>query len=100
MELIRIQEMLTVMDMKSDETGLPIPFAFTFITCDLDKNTGGKRITCANAIMVGGLKSDSTLRNPSHFRNYTRNYAALGNSEIRKFHPLLVEDFNGLKVIL
>jgi hypothetical protein len=99
MQLIKVNEMLAVMDLK-DESGAPIPFSFTFDTCDQVHNTGGKRITCKNVIIVGGTTSKSSARNPNHHKHYTRNFRSVNNMEIRKFHPLLVEYFNDMKVIL
>ncbi|SEM66331.1 hypothetical protein SAMN05192574_101385 [Mucilaginibacter gossypiicola] len=99
MELIRVQEMLAVMDLKGED-GLPIPCNFRFIDCNLKKGTGGKRITVKNVVIVGGVSSDSTQRNPNHFQNYTRNFRSIYNNEIRKFHPLLVEEFNNMRVVL
>lgn len=98
MDFIRVSEMLEVMNMK-DENSLSIPFDFTFDTCNLKKGTGGKRITCKRVVLVGGVASNSTQRNPDHFTNYTRNFRSINNQEIREFHPLLVEVFNGMKVV-
>lgn len=99
MDLIRISEMLATMDMKNED-GFPIPFDFTFITCNLSKNTGGKRIACKNVIIVGGSISNSKVKDQDHFKNYTRNFRSADNQEIRQFHPPLVETFNGMKVVL
>lgn len=87
------------MDMKGEDNQ-PIPFAFTFVTCNLKKETGGKRITIDKAVIVGGVVSNSTLKDQNHFKNYTRNFRSVNNQEIRQFHPLLVETFNGMKVVL
>ena len=99
MEFIRVSEMLAIMDMKGDD-GLSIPFNMRFITCNIKKNTGGRRITSNRVVLVGGVHSNSSIRNPEHFKNFTRNFRSLNNNEIREFHPLLVEEFNGLKVVL
>jgi hypothetical protein len=93
MEFIRVAEMLAVMEMK-DEGEYPIPFGMRFDTIE------GKRITCSQGILVGGMVSNSTARNPNHYANFTRNVRFVDSQEIRKFRPLLVEEFNGLKVIL
>lgn len=87
------------MDMKGDD-GQPIPFNFTFITCNLKKNTGGKRIKCENVIIIGGSVSSGAKKDQDHYKNYTRNFRSVNNQEIRQFHPPLVETFNGMKVVL
>jgi hypothetical protein len=99
MEFLRVGEMLNIMDMKGED-GEPIPFKMRFDTASVTDNTGGKRITVEDVILVGGTNSKSTLRNPDHFRNYTRLFKSIHNEEIRKFRPLLVEEFNDMKVIL
>ncbi|MDB4919844.1 hypothetical protein [Mucilaginibacter sp.] len=99
MEFVRISEMLQIMGMK-DEDGQPIPFKFRFDTCNLKDGTGGKRISMTDVILVGGAVSRSNTQNPGHFANYTRNFRSINNQEIRKFHPLLVEEFNDMRVIL
>lgn len=99
MELIRVNDMLKTMQMRDSEQKL-IPFQLTFITCDLKQQTGGKRISYDAAVLVGSGASRSDDRNPSHFSNYTRNLKGEGTEAIRKFHPLLVESFNGKTVVL
>ena len=99
MELIRVADMLQTMQMRNaDRT--PIPFSIRFVTCDQKQGTGGKRIEYSEAVLVGGGVSKSEEKNPGHFANYTRNLKGIGTEQIRKFHPLLVEEFNGKKVIL
>lgn len=99
MDLIKVKEMLDVMDAK-DDNGQLIPWSMTFVTCNLKKQTGGKRITVKDCILVGGSVSNSNLRNPNHGKNYTRNFRSIHNNEIREFHPLLVETFNDMRVVL
>lgn len=91
--------MLEIMQMRGDDGNL-IPFSITFITANKKEGTGGKRITYEAAIIHGWALSKSELRNPNHFENYTRNLQGVGTNEIRKFHPLLVDFFNGKTVCL
>lgn len=99
MDFIRVSEMLDIMQ-KKGEDGLPIPFNMRFVTCNIRKNTGGKRITCTNVVLVGGAMTTSTVKDQAHFKNFTRNFRSVNNVEVRQFHPLLVEEFNNLKVVL
>ncbi len=99
MEFIRVSEMLGIMDMKNED-GQPIPFDFSFITCNIKNNTGGKRIEMKNAVIVGGAATKSAVRDQDHYGNYTRNFRSVNNDQIRQFHPPLVEIFNGMKVVL
>jgi hypothetical protein len=99
MEVIKVNEMLAIMNTR-DEAGELIPATIRAITCNVKKGTGGKRITYKDVILVGGSTSNSTVRNPNHFQNFTRNIKSIRNSEIREFHPLLAEEFNGMRVVL
>lgn len=92
-------EMLAVMEAKGEDVQ-PIPFDMTFITCNLKKGTGGKRIHCKDVVLAGGVTSNSSIRNPDRFKNYTRLFRPVANEELRAFHPLLVELFNGNRVVL
>lgn len=76
------------------------PFEVTFVTCDRKKGTGGKKLTIKQAVIDGGSKSNSELRNPNHGKNYTRNLRSVDSDKIIKFHPLLVTRFNGQPVML
>ncbi|WP_342645006.1 hypothetical protein [Mucilaginibacter sp. CSA2-8R] len=98
-DLIRVADMLEIMQMRSDDGNL-IPFSITFVTANKKEGTGGQRISYEAAVLYGFAKSNSTIRNPAHHANYTRNLVGVGTNEIRKFHPLLVEYFNGKTVIL
>lgn len=91
--------MLKTMAMRTSD-GEPIPFSITFVTCDQKKNTGGEKITLAEAVLVGGGKSNSDSRNPNHFENYTRNIKSAKGDRILKIHPLLVTRFNQMQITL
>jgi len=99
MDWIRIADMLATMQMRGQD-GERIPFSITFVTASLKEDTGGQRITYEEAVLVGGGTSNSDLKNPDHFANYTRNLKAVGTDELRKFRPLLVDYFNGKTVTL
>ncbi|GAA4327439.1 hypothetical protein GCM10023149_30820 [Mucilaginibacter gynuensis] len=99
MEIIRVNEMLAVMEMKGAD-GLPIPWSGRFIELNLKAGTGGKRISVKNVVLLGGGQSKSNYRNPNHYQNFTRNFRSINNQEIRKFHPLLMETFNDMRVVL
>ena len=98
-EVIRVADMLKTMALR-DDSGALLPFNATVITCDRALGTGGKRIVYENAILDGGPGSNSEGRNANHFENFTRNLRMEGTSQVRKFHPLLVEQINGKPVVL
>ena len=98
-EVIRVGDMLKTMALR-DDNGALVPFTATVITCDRALGTGGKRIEYENAILDGGPNSKNDARSANHFENYTRNLRIEGTSQVRKFHPLLVEKFNGKTVVL
>ena len=91
--------MLAIMQMR-DQEGNRLPFKITYTTASLSAGTGGERITYESAVLVGGAISKSEQKNPDHFANYTRLLKGEGTEEVRKFRPLLVDSFNGKKVIL
>ncbi|RQO65114.1 hypothetical protein DBR40_24725 [Pedobacter sp. KBW01] len=92
--------MLNVMNQR-DGNGNFIPFgSITWVKCNLKDNTGGEKITLANAVLEGSGKSNSSKKNPNHFENYTRNIRAFDGDRIMKIHVLLITRFNGDKVIL
>jgi hypothetical protein len=99
MDLIRVPDMLATMQMRGQD-GNRLPFSITFVTANLTAGTGGERISYEQAELLGSGMSSSELRNPDHYANYTRNLQGVGTNEIRKFHPLLVETFNGKTVVL
>ena len=94
---ISAKDMLEIMQMRGDDREF-IPFSITFVTADLKKGTGGKKITFDQAIFVGGISNKNKSRNPNHFENYTRNIRHLMSDRIITIHPLLVTKFNGMKV--
>lgn len=77
-----------------------LPNEITFVTCDRKKGTGGKKITIKKAVPIGGPQSASELRNPNHYRNYTRNIRSVDSDKIIKIHPLLITRFNGQPIML
>ena len=91
--------MLSVMESRGED-GQPIPWEAVLETCNLKKGTGGKRLRVSNVILVGGTNSNSSIRNQNRYENFTRNFRSVDNEEIRQFHPLLVETFNGVRVTL
>lgn len=94
---ISAKDMLEIMQMRGDDREF-IPFSITFVTADLKKGIGGKKITLDKAIFVGGISNKNKSRNPNHFENYTRNIRHLMSDRIITIHPLLVTKFNGMKV--
>jgi len=99
MELIRVSEMLKTMEMKGED-GLPIPWSASIIKANIKENTGGVRFKVNDVVLVGGSTSNSSVRDQNKHGNYTRNFRSIHNNEIRQFHPLLVEEFNGMRVVL
>ena len=97
-EFISVRDMLNTMMMRGQDREL-IPFSITFVTADLKKGTGGKKITYDSAVFVGGpSKREGKARNPNHYDNMTRNIRHRDSDRITTIHPHLVIKFNGLKV--
>lgn len=99
MDAIRLPDLLRILYECSSD-GEFVPNEITFVTNDRKKGTGGKKITIKQAIPVGGPKSSSELRNPNHYRNYTRNIRSVDSDKIIKIHPLLITRFNGQPIML
>lgn len=98
-EMIRIPDMLNVMQQR-DGNGDYIPFGpITWVTCDSKRNTGGEKITLERAVLVGGPSKSDRKYNPKHFENYTRNIRAADGDRLMKIHVLLVTRFMGFKTI-
>jgi hypothetical protein len=89
----------------------PQPFSISYVTCDLEKDTGGELIsfehcTLSNLNFAGS--SDYTAsehdklkrKNPRHWYNGTRNIKPLGSDMVRKLHIWLIYEFNGMAVTL
>ncbi len=96
--MISVKDMLWTMQSRTTDGEL-IPFKIKFVTLNLKAGTGGDIIILDSAVLVGGSKSKSELRNPDHFNNYTRNIRATAGDKIIKMHPLLVIEFNDASVI-
>lgn len=96
-EFISVKDMCNVMAMRGEDREL-IPFSITFVTADLKKNTGGKKITLDEAVFVGGPSKRGSSRNPNHYDNFTRNIRHYRSDRIITIHPHLVLRFNGMKV--
>lgn len=115
-KLIRSKMSITVRDacelMKAmDGRKRPQPFSISYVTCDLEKGTGGELITYEMATLsnlnFGGSKDYTAAeydklqrRNPRHWYNGTRNIKPLGGQDIRKLHIWLIMEFNGMAVTL
>lgn len=97
-EFISVRDMLNTMMMRGRDREL-IPFSITFVTADLKKGTGGKKITYDQALFVGGPSRKSKTRNPQHYSNMTRNIRHKNSDRITTIHPHLVLMFNGLRVV-
>lgn len=96
-DFISIKDMLNIMQMRGHDREL-IPFSITFVTADLRKGTGGKKIVFDQAVFVGGVSKKSKVRNPNHYDNFTRNIRHVQSDRIITIHPLLVMKFNGMEV--
>jgi hypothetical protein len=98
--MIRVVDMLNVMNTR-DGNGEFVPFGeITWVTCHKTNNTGGEKISLSNAVLYGGGKSNAKKYNPEHFAHYTRNIRAADGNRPMKLHVLLIIRFNGAKVIL
>jgi hypothetical protein len=89
----------------SDENGNPLPFNITFVTCDVNRKTGGKLKTMKQAYMTVTERkrtADATKVNAKasqrHFSNATRNIKSV-SGELNKLHIYLITRLNGIPVI-
>jgi hypothetical protein len=80
---------------KTDRAGKPLPFAITFITCDLNRKTGGERISHRAT-----LNKPGGANKKYHERNDVRNIRIVNSEAIRAVHPLLITHFNGKEVYI
>ncbi len=109
--MIALIDVLNLMD-EVDVSGKPNPFSIKFITCNRQKQTGGRIVHLPKAIKhvsgsgkvakdpaSGTAPSGKVVRNPNHARNSTRNLSVPGTNEIIKCHIRLITEFNGHKVV-
>ena len=81
------------------------PFHVTVVTCDLERNTGGKIVKFGPAVLNQPQKQSrkkgkvpiQKLRNNRH--NNTRTIRLIGSNQIRTIHVQLITELNGEKVI-
>lgn len=104
-ESVRLEEVLKVM-----ETGEP--FSVRFVTCDVNRQTGGKFLEWQNCRLskqlherrggkVGAVvPAEKPGLMPAHYRNGTRNLVVGRSTQVRKLHIWLILAFNGQKVVL
>jgi hypothetical protein len=94
MEKISLDKVLLEMA-KTDRNNKPVPFAITFITCDLTRKTGGERLSHRAT-----LNSPGGAHKKYHQRNDTRNIKIVNSEAVRAVHPLLITHFNGKEVYI
>lgn len=103
MKIIHLSEVL-------DEMKKPKPFSLAFVTCDLERKTGGEIVRLENCVLYRKNQNFSGLgfsepeppvtdfsKNPDHYGNATRNIV-LPNGHVKKVHIRLLLEFNGQKV--
>ncbi len=100
--MILLRNALDIMD-----TGEP--FHVSVVSCDLERNTGGKIIKMGPAILnqLRRIKARTNkiakpYKPKKHRNNYdhnTRTIRLLGSDQIRTIHVQLITEFNGEKVI-
>ena len=104
-ETIGLAQMIEFMD--SGQT-----FSIAFITCNIQKNTGGEYIFYDECTKHGhqtkeqrkqrresGDPKQVIFRNPNHYENSTRNIKRLSSGELVCVHLRLIRRFNG-KIVL
>lgn len=92
------------------EMNEPKPFSISFVTCDVNRKSGGEIIKFENVILsinesrssgLGFNSPDPALtsfsKDPNHYEHATRNLL-LKNGMRKKFHIRLLLEFNGQKV--
>jgi hypothetical protein len=94
MNSIPLDEVFKVMA-KTDAAGDPVPFAFSGVTCDLNRKKGGERLVYEQAVLCnpGEIKI-------FHNRNSTINIKGVGTNQPRAIHPFLITAINGRPVTL
>lgn len=85
------------------------PFSVKVVTCDIERNTGGKIVTFEKAILNQPRRKKYKPSNKTkifkpkkHRNNYdhnTRTIRLLGSDQIRTIHVQLITEFNGEQVI-
>jgi hypothetical protein len=86
------------------------PFSISFVTCDLNRTTGGDVVKLENVLLsfkpfaaakAGFQMPEPAItdfsKKPRHYEHATRN-VLLQNGMRRKFHIRLLLEFNGQKV--
>ncbi|HVW97503.1 MAG TPA: hypothetical protein VHA56_16135 [Mucilaginibacter sp.] len=87
MEIITLNDALKLMEAGS--------FDITVITCDLNRNKGGRRVNFRNARL-----STPSGKGYYNFRNNTRTIISPGMDHPESIHPILMTHINGKEVSL
>ena len=101
--MMALMDALNLMD-AADSSGKPLRFSIKFV-----KKSTGEVITIPDACKPSGPAGSSakggraaslapTSRNPSHFKNQTRNIRVYGTEHIRKVCIRLILEVNGHKI--
>lgn len=108
MQIIPLSEVLKQIDYR-DDLGKPSSFSIQFVSADLSRNKGGKRITaekawaCAADYMPAHKKAevDEINKSASHKnpKRTTRNIMIKGINHPVSVHIRLIELFNGQEVV-
>ncbi len=87
---------------KTDSNGNPIPFDLSFVTCDLQRGTGGKLKTVKRARLDTRKKESTGNGNgkatQNHYQNATRNILAPNGDHV-KVHIYLTTRINGKSIV-
>lgn len=75
------------------------PAELTFVTADLQQDTGGELKTLKGLVLMQRPNSKME-KNHSHDFNGTRNFFDTINQRYLKIHPILILKFNGKEVLL
>lgn len=107
--MIHLNEVLKEIESFDELTKEPKTFSCTVITCDLDRDKGGEKLTLHNVRLNKNSKRAKKVRElqteeslsilPNEKKNATRNLL-LQNGQIRKIHIYLIIRFNGQEVII
>ena len=91
-----------------DEYGNPIPFSVEFVKCDRLRELGGELAVYENCVLndmvrlnSGKRQSFKPRRNQSKLpsKRFKKLYFRTPEGKIKSFHIILVQKFNGEKVI-
>ncbi len=94
MEIITTEKAMQLLA-RMDKFGRPVPVSLTAVTLDINRKTGGTRVSWSQAVLC---KPGSTGKKNFNYRNNTINIKGKGNDEICSIHPILITHIDGKEI--